>query len=528
MPAGGDRAPRRRRRRDAADHRALLDRRPAELSGGQRQRVAIGRALVRDAGVYLFDEPLSNLDAQLRAELRVEIKRLHQRLGATMIYVTHDQIEALTLADRIAVMKDRRDPAARHARRDLCRARQPLRRQLRRFARDELPARADRRATAAVSRPTGSRVPLARLCRQHRRSSRARRRAWHPARARRPAAGDPAAIDATVETGRADGQPTSSPGCASATIRSRCGCPPRRRVARTATRLRRCNCPAERLEPVRRRLRPASLIPSIQESCNDHALEISYPALFGPQLPPTLKRQSALVAGLGYKNVEPFGGLFSDANALALKRRSTSTGMTAPTAHVGGPSCAPTPSRPLQAVQGARRRDGVLCPRSPPGERERRTRPGGARSAASWPTYGAPHEGPRDSLRLAQPPLGIWPAAGRRRCRSNLFSSEARTRCGRRTSPGSCAAAAIRSQLIERYRARVVALSTSRTSRRRRVRGRRRLGRCRPRHARLGPARCRSMRETAGHAAACSSTTSRTMSRASRARRSRPYPRGER
>jgi multiple sugar transport system ATP-binding protein len=85
----------------------LLDRRPAELSGGQRQRVAIGRALVRDAGVYLFDEPLSNLDAQLRAELRVEIKRLHHRLAATMIYVTHDQIEALTLADRIAVMKDR-------------------------------------------------------------------------------------------------------------------------------------------------------------------------------------------------------------------------------------------------------------------------------------------------------------------------------------------------------------------------------------------------------------------------------------
>jgi multiple sugar transport system ATP-binding protein len=84
---------------------SLLDRRPSELSGGQRQRVAIGRALVRHAGVYLFDEPLSNLDAQLRAELRVEIKRLHARLGATMIYVTHDQIEALTLADRIAVMQ---------------------------------------------------------------------------------------------------------------------------------------------------------------------------------------------------------------------------------------------------------------------------------------------------------------------------------------------------------------------------------------------------------------------------------------
>ena len=84
----------------------LLERKPAQLSGGQRQRVAIGRALVREAPVFLFDEPLSNLDAQLRSELRVEIKRLHQRIGATMIYVTHDQIEALTLADRIAVMQN--------------------------------------------------------------------------------------------------------------------------------------------------------------------------------------------------------------------------------------------------------------------------------------------------------------------------------------------------------------------------------------------------------------------------------------
>ena len=83
----------------------LLDRRPAALSGGQRQRVAIGRALVRDVDVFLFDEPLSNLDAKLRAELRVEIKRLHARLNNTMIYVTHDQIEAMTLADRIAIMK---------------------------------------------------------------------------------------------------------------------------------------------------------------------------------------------------------------------------------------------------------------------------------------------------------------------------------------------------------------------------------------------------------------------------------------
>ena len=83
---------------------ALLDRRPGQLSGGQRQRVAIGRALVRNPAVFLFDEPLSNLDAKLRMETRAEIKRLHQSLGKTMIYVTHDQIEAMTLATRIAVM----------------------------------------------------------------------------------------------------------------------------------------------------------------------------------------------------------------------------------------------------------------------------------------------------------------------------------------------------------------------------------------------------------------------------------------
>src|SRR5690606_26772563 len=83
----------------------LLKRKPSALSGGQRQRVAIGRALVRDVDVFLFDEPLSNLDAKLRSELRVEIKRLHQKLENTMIYVTHDQIEAMTLADRIAVMR---------------------------------------------------------------------------------------------------------------------------------------------------------------------------------------------------------------------------------------------------------------------------------------------------------------------------------------------------------------------------------------------------------------------------------------
>jgi multiple sugar transport system ATP-binding protein len=97
----------RRRVMDAArllriDH--MLERKPAALSGGQRQRVAIGRAIVRQPKVFLFDEPLSNLDAQLRGEMRTEIKKLHQRLGTTIIYVTHDQVEAMTLADRIAVL----------------------------------------------------------------------------------------------------------------------------------------------------------------------------------------------------------------------------------------------------------------------------------------------------------------------------------------------------------------------------------------------------------------------------------------
>ena len=84
----------------------LLSRRPAQLSGGQRQRVAMGRALVRNPKLFLFDEPLSNLDAKLRIEMRTEIKRLHQSLGTTIVYVTHDQIEAMTLATRIAVLKD--------------------------------------------------------------------------------------------------------------------------------------------------------------------------------------------------------------------------------------------------------------------------------------------------------------------------------------------------------------------------------------------------------------------------------------
>ena len=86
----------------------LLERRPAQLSGGQRQRVAMGRAIIREPQAFLFDEPLSNLDAQLRVQMRTEIKALHQRLGTTTLYVTHDQIEAMTMADRIVVLRDGR------------------------------------------------------------------------------------------------------------------------------------------------------------------------------------------------------------------------------------------------------------------------------------------------------------------------------------------------------------------------------------------------------------------------------------
>ena len=98
-----------RRVREAArilDIEKLLDRRPKQLSGGQRQRVAVGRAIVRNPKVFLFDEPLSNLDAKLRVQMRAEIIELHHRLDATMIYVTHDQVEAMTMGDKIVVMKD--------------------------------------------------------------------------------------------------------------------------------------------------------------------------------------------------------------------------------------------------------------------------------------------------------------------------------------------------------------------------------------------------------------------------------------
>src|SRR5712672_3810686 len=104
-----DRAEIQKRVREAAEILGIYDylhRKPRQLSGGQRQRVALGRAIVRHPQVFLFDEPLSNLDAKLRVQMRVELKKLHNRLGTTAIYVTHDQVEAMTLGDRVVVMKD--------------------------------------------------------------------------------------------------------------------------------------------------------------------------------------------------------------------------------------------------------------------------------------------------------------------------------------------------------------------------------------------------------------------------------------
>ena len=121
-----------------------LDRMPKALSGGQRQRVAIGRAIVRKPKVFLFDEPLSNLDASLRAQTRIEIAKLHDTLDATMIYVTHDQVEAMTLADRIVVLNAGRDRAGRHAARTLSQPGQHLRRRLYRQPAHELHRRVTR------------------------------------------------------------------------------------------------------------------------------------------------------------------------------------------------------------------------------------------------------------------------------------------------------------------------------------------------------------------------------------------------
>ena len=137
---------------DPATSTRTCERFPRELSGGQRQRVAMGRAIVRDPKVFLFDEPLSNLDAKLRVAMRAEIKALHQRLKTTTVYVTHDQVEAMTMADRIVVMHDGRieqigDPLA-----TLRPSGQPVRRAIHRLAGDE------RRRTARQRRRRRQRI----------------------------------------------------------------------------------------------------------------------------------------------------------------------------------------------------------------------------------------------------------------------------------------------------------------------------------------------------------------------------------
>ena len=134
------------------DHK--LENRATRLSGGEMQRVAIGRALVRQPSIYLMDEPLSSLDAKLRADMRLELKRIQQELGATLLYVTHDQIEAMTMADRIGILEQGRPGADRHAARDLHRAAQPLCRGPARPAGDQPAA-----ARPAARRRTARRAP---------------------------------------------------------------------------------------------------------------------------------------------------------------------------------------------------------------------------------------------------------------------------------------------------------------------------------------------------------------------------------
>ena len=158
----------------------LLDRYPKQLSGGQRQRVAMGRAIVRDPAVFLFDEPLSNLDAKLRVAMRVEIKELHQRLGTTIVYVTHDQIEAMTMADKIVVMRDGRVEQVGAPARSLRQPLQHLRRRVHRLAGDELPQGQGRQPGHLPRR--GRRPPAAA---GRRRRARPRARLRHPSRAYR-------------------------------------------------------------------------------------------------------------------------------------------------------------------------------------------------------------------------------------------------------------------------------------------------------------------------------------------------------
>ncbi len=156
----------------------LLERYPRQLSGGQRQRVAMGRAIVRDPQVFLFDEPLSNLDAKLRVAMRTEIKELHQRLRTTTVYVTHDQIEAMTMADKIVVMHDGIVEQMGSPLELYDTPGQPVRRGLYRFAGDELPQRQGQGQRRGLLRRPERRQAAAEVrARQFRRPARCLRRA---------------------------------------------------------------------------------------------------------------------------------------------------------------------------------------------------------------------------------------------------------------------------------------------------------------------------------------------------------------
>ena len=137
VPKARARAAGARGRRDARARRSTLERKPAQLSGGQRQRVAMGRAIVREPKAFLMDEPLSNLDAKLRVAMRADIAALQHRLGVTTVYVTHDQVEAMTMGHRVAVLRDGRLQQCDTPRELYDRPAQPLRRRLHRLAGDE-------------------------------------------------------------------------------------------------------------------------------------------------------------------------------------------------------------------------------------------------------------------------------------------------------------------------------------------------------------------------------------------------------
>ena len=173
----------------------LLDRKPKALSGGQRQRVAMGRAIVRNPKVFLFDEPLSNLDAKLRVQMRTEIKRVHQLVKTTTVYVTHDQVEAMTLADRVVVMNGGSIEQIAHAAGALSSSQDAFRRRLHRLAGDEfhaLPPGAQWRRLARAhfrqDQPAGAGVAIGTLSVAHRQGTdlRAAARAHHRAAAQRP------------------------------------------------------------------------------------------------------------------------------------------------------------------------------------------------------------------------------------------------------------------------------------------------------------------------------------------------------